>query len=73
MIKVGTNHFISLSAAQKYYAAMGFDRHDFNKLRKDGAVCIGEPEIDRASGVKLFIRKEEGRYFVGYPEAQNGQ
>lgn len=73
MIKVGTNHFISLIAAQKYYAAMGFDRHDFYKLLEDGAVCIGEPDIDRAGGAKLFIRKPEGRYFVGYLEVQNGQ
>ncbi len=60
----GTNHFISIAAADKYYAPYyGPDVNSFVKTKiKNGEIKIGPPKIK--NGQKLLKNKDEGRYFI---------
>ena len=56
--QTGTHHFINLKAVENYYG-----KTDAKIKLQEGAVCIGKPEIKEDQ--KLFIDREEGRYFIG--------
>lgn len=60
----GTNHFVSISAANKYYSNyFGPDAASFVKTKiKNAEIVIGTPKLK--DGQKLFKNKDEGRYFI---------
>lgn len=64
MIRVGTNYFANRLAAIAHYG----NRTD--QAISEGLIVIGEPEIDRAAGQRLFLDKSR-RYYIGYPEAHD--
>jgi hypothetical protein len=66
MERVGTHHFESEAAARREYCGRTDD------AIREGLIAIGEPEIDRAAGQRLFVDKSR-RYHIGYPEAHDGQ
>lgn len=60
----GTNHFISIDAAEKYYYGFyGPDVLSFVKTKiKNKEITIGPPQIKQ--GEKLLTNTAEGRYFI---------
>lgn len=54
----GTNHFVSLSAASRYYRDYGFLMKDVERKIKEGEIVIGPP-----SGDSNFVIRG-GRYFM---------
>lgn len=42
---IGTNHFVSLSAAVGYYREMGFTLADVLQKGKEGEIRIGKPVV----------------------------
>ena len=47
----GTNHFVSKSAADRYYQQYGYENADGQVA--DGSIVIGEPTIE--SGEQLIV------------------
>jgi hypothetical protein len=58
MTRTGTNHFISIDAAIKYYAAYGFNRNDVLNKWKNLEIEIGE--INKPN----YILDKDGRYWI---------
>lgn len=61
--RTGTNHFISLDAAIKYYATQGESREDVLNKWKNLEICIGEPLAKGHDNSYLEIDKD-GRYWI---------
>ena len=62
-MKTGTNHFISIDAAIKYYAQQGENREDVLNKWKNLEICIGEPLAKGHDNSYLEIDKD-GRYWI---------
>lgn len=62
-MKTGTNHFISIDAATKYYAAYGFDRSDVLNKWKSLEICIGEP-LAKGHDNSYLEKDKDGRYWI---------
>ncbi len=56
----GTNHFVSKSAADRYYQQYGYENADGQVA--DGSIVIGEPTIK--PGEQLIVIPGEGRYAI---------
>ena len=57
-MKTGTNHFISIDAAIKYYATYGETRDDVLNKWKNLEIEIGE--INKSN----YILDKDGRYWI---------
>lgn len=58
---IGSAYFCSFSAAVAYYANYGFSRKDVAEKRRNQEIFIEYPPFkDR----KIYLNKEEGRYFI---------
>lgn len=55
----GTNHFSSYYRAATYY---GLPSKEVLEKIQNKEIVIGKPEIKE--GQKLYLNKEEGRYFI---------
>lgn len=58
----GTNHFSSFYKAAAYYAPYGLTSEDVFQKIQNKEIFVGKPEIKE--GQKLYLNKEEGRYFI---------
>ena len=56
----GTNHFVSKSAADRYYQQYGYESADGQVA--DGSIVLGEPTIE--PGEQLIVIPGEGRYAI---------
>jgi hypothetical protein len=56
----GTNHFIDKVAADKFYAAYGFDSSDVTRKLTNHEIAIGRPNTSK----KVSLNTKEGRYFI---------
>ncbi len=65
MSTTGTNHFISVASATRYYDILGEDARD--KI-KDGSIKIGPPKC--REGEKILINNE-GRYVIENNDVKN--
>jgi hypothetical protein len=66
-MRIGTNHFVSLVAAQRYYVSQGECSHIeavaiVNRKVYEGFIGIGEPRLK--PGQTLGVDTVEGRYFI---------
>lgn len=59
-MKIGTNHFVSFSAALRYYSAYGMTQKDIDAKISNLEIVIGEPVRKKGEKLEIF----EGRYFV---------
>lgn len=57
----GTCHFCSFAAANIYYSNL--HSSEVQKKINAGEIVIGKPTVK--PGEKLYLNKEEGRYFIG--------
>ena len=57
----GTSHFVSLSHAESYYAAMGYSSQDVASKIKAGEISIGEPALQQNDSLSI---NGEGRYVI---------
>ncbi len=64
MTSYGTNHFASRTAAERYYAAYGYDDIASAVTRKlaEGEIHIGAPACK--PGERAILNSREGRYFI---------
>ena len=65
MTYYGTCHFVSRSAAIKYFRPQE-GRHAAAAVREklaEGLIKIGRPKLKQ--GERLFTNREEGRYVIG--------
>ena len=61
--RTGTNHFISLDAAIKYYAPQGESREDVLNKWKNLEICIGEP-LAKDHDNSYLEKDKDGRYWI---------
>jgi len=61
-LRWGTNHFIDMNAAIKYYRSQQYDHAAIMQKYEENEFKIGKPEVKE--GEQLLINKEEGRYFI---------
>jgi len=69
VIKIGTNHFVSVAAAENYYASQGFQQPKQEVRRKiaEQLIVIGPPKVEE--GIEtLSIDFVEGRYNITISE-----
>jgi len=65
---IGTHHFVSFAAAQRYYVSQAYcTKQDSNQVVKEkikeGAIVVGvEPEVK--PGERVVIDTVEGRYVI---------
>lgn len=61
---IGTHHFVSKRAAEKYYASQGHENSRFvvRTAIDVGCIVIGAPDVP--AGAKLVIDTVEGRYKI---------
>lgn len=58
----GTNHFISLKAAIRYYKDYDIDEMQVEQKINEGSIIIGKPEAK--PGQKIVLDQREGRYLI---------
>lgn len=61
MTKIGTEYFISESAARRYYKPQGYDAADVRRKLAEGEIYVGRPACkpgDRAEADR------DGRYII---------
>ncbi len=61
MTKYGTSHFVTLYAAQRYYAKQGDDAKSVNNKIKEKNISIGKPAVQLDERLSL---DNDGRYFI---------
>jgi hypothetical protein len=65
-MKTGTDHFVSIEAAVRYYAPLeGGSKLAKNVVAEklgEGLIHLGPPKVK--VGEKLLIDREEGRYYI---------
>lgn len=67
MLRIGTAHFISRAAANRYYAPMGYSPRDVGAKLMSGEIFIGRPE--RKAGQSVGVIPGEGRYYLLWENA----
>ena len=63
LMRTGTNHFISIDAAIKYYAPQGESREDVLNKWKNLEICIGEP-LAKDHDNSYLEKDKDGRYWI---------
>lgn len=61
-IRYGTSHFVSVSAAQRYYGALGYDRLAINDKLVNGEIFTTPPNV--GAGERLVMIDGGLRYGV---------
>lgn len=62
MTRIGTNNFVSISAATRYYSSQGDDRREIEKKINEGRILFGTPKVPYGQSVR--IHPSEGRYYI---------
>jgi hypothetical protein len=62
MLKIGTAHFISRAAANRYYRDYGYSPRDVERKLAEGEIHIGRP-VPKA-GQSVGVIPDEGRYYL---------
>lgn len=62
MSRTGTAHFVSLSAALRYYRNQGGTERDVHEKIAMGEIFLGKPEC--GDGERAVIIPGEGRYAI---------
>lgn len=66
MMIIGTNHFVSLRAAEEYYKSQGYEepRKEVRQKLADGEITLGPPVLEEPEIERLSIDPVEGRYKI---------
>lgn len=64
----GTAHFVSLSAAIRYYRPYGTDADEVRRKLADGEIAIGEPKKPDGSSYPNCTRGNDGRYWLKFKD-----
>lgn len=60
-IRIGTEYFVNLNAAIRYYGPQGESRKEVEQKAKRGEIKFGMPP--RKEGYRIVLNNKEGRYF----------
>jgi len=66
-ISIGTAHFVSIDAANKYYSEYGYTPDDVQQKLDAYEIFIGEPPVKIGEILRV---NNEGRYVITYDRAQ---
>lgn len=60
--RIGTCHFVSLDAAERYYADYGYGAAEVAEKLAAGEIAVGRPEAE--AGQIVGVISGEGRYYI---------
>lgn len=65
MIRIGTAHFVSRAAAERYYRDYGDNATDVAAKIENREIFIGAPSTCEPDE-RVMLNRREGRYFIEY-------